>query len=64
MQRVPAGIIGVVATLEPAVAAVTAFFLLSQTLSPIQILGGVLVLVAVATIQRVATAPQPLHVET
>ena len=64
VQRVPAGIIGVVATIEPAVAAVTAFFLLSQTLSPIQITGGILVLVAVATIQRVATAaPQPLHVE-
>jgi len=64
VQRVPAGIIGVVATIEPAVAAVSAFFLLSQTLSPIQIAGGILVLVAVATIQRVATAaPQPLHVE-
>lgn len=64
VQRVPAGIIGVVATIEPAVAAVTAFFLLSQTLSPVQIVGGILVLVAVATIQRVATAaPQPLHVE-
>lgn len=64
VQRVSAGIIGVVATIEPAVAAVTAFFLLSQTLSPIQIAGGILVLVAVATIQRVATAaPQPLHVE-
>lgn len=64
VQRVSAGIIGVVATIEPAVAAVSAFFLLSQELAPIQILGGVLVLVAVATIQRVATsAPQPLHVE-
>ena len=64
VQRVPAGIIGVVATIEPAVAAVSAFFLLSQELSPIQIAGGLLVLVAVATIQRVATsAPQPLHVE-
>lgn len=52
LQRVASGIVGVIATTEPVFAAAAAWVLLDQQLSAIQIIGGLLVLVAVASIQR------------
>ena len=52
LGMVSAGIVGVVATVEPAVGAVAASILLSQTLDPVQWLGVVVVVAAVASVQR------------
>jgi drug/metabolite transporter (DMT)-like permease len=52
LQRVASGIVGVIATTEPVFAAAAAWVLLEQRLSVIQIIGALLVLVAVASIQR------------
>ena len=52
LQRVASGIVGVIATTEPVFAAAAAWVLLEQALSPIQVVGGLLVLGAVASIQR------------
>ncbi len=52
LQRVASGIVGVIATTEPVFAAAAAWLLLDQQLSPVQIVGGLLVLGAVASIQR------------
>ncbi len=50
-------IVGVVATLEPPVAAAAAWLWLDQTLTPLQVLGGLLVVGAVALIQRYSSRP-------
>ena len=52
LSIVSAGVVGVVATVEPAVGAVAAAILLSQRLEPVQWLGVVIVIVAVASVQR------------
>ena len=52
LQRVASGVVGVIATTEPVFAAAAAWVLLSQQLAPVQIIGGLLVLAAVASIQR------------
>ena len=52
LQRVASGVVGVIATTEPVFAAAGAWVLLSQQLAPVQIVGGLLVLAAVASIQR------------
>jgi inner membrane transporter RhtA len=52
LSMVSSGIVGVVATIEPAVGAVSASILLSQALDPVQWLGVVVVVVAVASVQR------------
>lgn len=52
LRRVASGIVGVIATAEPVIAAAAAWVLLEQVLSPIQVIGGLLVLAAVASIQR------------
>lgn len=52
LQRVAAGIVGVIATTEPVIGAAAAWVLLAQQLSPIQILGAVMVVAAVASVQR------------
>ncbi len=52
LSMVSSGIVGVVATIEPAVGAVSASILLSQTLEPVQWLGVVVVVAAVASVQR------------
>jgi drug/metabolite transporter (DMT)-like permease len=52
LQRVASGVVGVIATTEPVFAAAAAWVLLSQQLAPVQIVGGLLVLAAVASIQR------------
>lgn len=52
LQRVAAGIVGVIATTEPVIGAAAAWVLLEQHLSSIQILGAVMVVMAVASVQR------------
>jgi len=52
LRRVAAGIVGVIATTEPVIGAAAAWVLLEQRLSPIQILGAVMVVGAVASVQR------------
>jgi drug/metabolite transporter (DMT)-like permease len=56
LQRVEAARAGIVSTLEPLTAAVIAFVWLGQTLSPLQILGGLLVMAGIAVVQ--GEAPQ------
>jgi MFS family permease len=51
------GIVGVVATLEPVVAATAAWWWLDQYLAPLQVAGGLLVVGAVALIQRYSSRP-------
>lgn len=51
------GTVGVVATLEPAIAAAMAWWWLDQILTPLQVLGGVLVVGAVALIERYSARP-------
>jgi drug/metabolite transporter (DMT)-like permease len=51
------GTVGVVATLEPAIAAAVAWWWLDQVLTPLQVLGGVLVVGAVALIERYSARP-------
>lgn len=51
LRRAPSGIIGVVATAEPVIGAAAAWVMLDQTLSPLQIVGGLMVVAAVASIQ-------------
>lgn len=64
LRRVAAGIIGVVATAEPVIAAGAGWVLLDQSLSALQILGGLVVVVAVAAVHRwhVAEVERPLDV--
>lgn len=52
LQRVASGIVGVIATTEPVFAAAAAWVLLDQHLSVVQIVGALLVVLAVASIQR------------
>ena len=52
LSIVSAGIVGVVAAIEPAVGAVSAAILLNQSLDPVQWLGVAVVVVAVASVQR------------
>lgn len=53
LRLASSGVAGVVATAEPAVAAMAAAVLLGQTLAPIQWVGVCVVVVAIATVQRV-----------
>jgi drug/metabolite transporter (DMT)-like permease len=52
LRRVSAGVVGVIASIEPVIAAVTAWWFLSQSLTAVQVAGGLLVVAAVATVQR------------
>jgi drug/metabolite transporter (DMT)-like permease len=52
LRRAASGIVGVVATAEPVIGAGAAWVLLDQRLGSIQILGGLMVVAAVASIQR------------
>lgn len=51
IQRVPAERAAIVATLEPVVAAILAWLWFGQTLTLLQIIGGVLIIVAVTALQ-------------
>lgn len=53
LRLASSGVVGVVATAEPAIAAIAAAIMLGQTLAPVQWLGVVVVVVAIATVQRV-----------
>lgn len=63
LRRASAALVGVIATAEPVIAAVTAWVFLSQSLLPVQIAGGLLVVTAVAFVQRwgVADVEVPLE---
>lgn len=52
LRRAAAGLVGVVATAEPVIGAVAAWVMLNQRLDAAQILGGLMVVVAVASIQQ------------
>ena len=56
LRRAAAGWVGVVATVEPVIAAATAWVFLGQMLGPVQIVGGIVVLVAVVLVQRLGVA--------
>lgn len=52
LRRIPSGVVGVVATAEPVIAAGAAWVLLDQSLTPVQIAGGLVVVGAVAAVHR------------
>lgn len=52
LRLTSSGVVGVVATAEPAIAAIAAAIMLGQALQPVQWLGVVIVVVALATVQR------------
>jgi drug/metabolite transporter (DMT)-like permease len=62
LRRVASGIVGVVATAEPVVAAAAAWVILDQSLTAVQIAGGLIVVLAVAAVHRwsVVDVEQPL----
>jgi inner membrane transporter RhtA len=53
LRLASSGVVGVVATAEPAIAAIAATVLLGQTLAPIQWVGVWVVVIAIATVQRI-----------
>lgn len=53
LRLASSGVVGVVATAEPAIAAIAAAVLLGQTLDPIQWVGVSVVVIAIATVQRI-----------
>lgn len=61
LGRADSGTVGVVATLEPVVAAISAWLFLSQRLSAIQVIGGLLVVIAIATIQLTIAPRVPVQ---
>ncbi|MBD2465864.1 EamA family transporter [Oscillatoria sp. FACHB-1407] len=61
IQRVQAERAAIVATLEPFVAAILAWTWFSQTLTILQIIGGVLIIVAVTTLQLKSAPPDQIH---
>lgn len=52
LRRAAAGLVGVVATAEPVIGAVAAWIMLDQRLDTAQIIGGLMVVAAVASIQQ------------
>jgi drug/metabolite transporter (DMT)-like permease len=58
LRHLPAARVGVVATLEPVLAAVIAWAVHGEALNAVQIAGGLLVLAAVAWVQTHAPAPE------
>jgi len=52
LRLAPSGIVGVIATAEPAIGAVAAAIMLGQALDPVQWVGVVAVVIAVAVVQR------------
>lgn len=59
LRRADPAVVGVAATAEPVVAATTAWIALGQALGPAQIAGGILVVLAVAMIQRLTHSVAP-----
>lgn len=64
LRRIASGIAGIVATAEPVIAAAAGWVILDQSLTPIQITGGAIVVVAVAAVHRwkLYEAERPLDV--
>lgn len=64
LRRVASGIVGIVATAEPVIAAGAGWVILDQSLSPLQMAGGLVVVVAVAAVHRWndVAADRPLDV--
>jgi drug/metabolite transporter (DMT)-like permease len=61
LRMIDAGTVGVVATLEPAIAGAAAWIWLGQRLDLVQVFGGLMVVVAVAVVQRFTGAePTPV----
>lgn len=56
LQRASAGVVGVVASIEPVIAAIAAWWFLNQSLAPVQVAGGLFVVAAVAFVQRFGVA--------
>lgn len=56
LRRASAAVVGVVASFEPVIAAVSAWWFLSQSLTPVQVIGGFFVVAAVAFVQRFGVA--------
>ena len=56
LSRAPARVVGVVITIEPVAAAVTAWIALDETLAPLQIVGLVLIVAAVAAVSLTASS--------
>ncbi len=56
LSRAPARVVGVVITIEPVAAAVTAWIALDETLEPLQIVGLVLIVAAVAAVSLTASS--------
>jgi drug/metabolite transporter (DMT)-like permease len=52
LRRLAAGLVGVIATVEPVIAAGTAWVFLAQELHPVQVVGGIIVVGAVMAVQR------------
>lgn len=60
LRLASSGVVGVMATAEPAIAAIAAAIMLGQALAPVQWLGVAVVVIAVATVQRLGlTAAHP-----
>jgi drug/metabolite transporter (DMT)-like permease len=53
------GRVGVLSTMEPPVAALAAWLLLGQVLSGVQVVGGLVVIASVATVQHVTSSVAP-----
>ncbi len=64
LSRVPARIIGVIITIEPVAAAVTAWIFLDQMLGASQILGLVLIVIAVGAVSLTTASSRPDPVAT
>ena len=58
LSRAPARVVGVVITIEPVAAALTAWALLDESLGLLQILGLVLIVAAVAAVSLTASRPR------
>jgi drug/metabolite transporter (DMT)-like permease len=63
LERVDASRAGIVSTLEPLAAALIAFVWLSESLSPLQIAGGVLVVGGIGVVQSERPAPAEVVAE-
>lgn len=59
LRRLPENVFGVLLSLEPAVAALAGFLVLSQRLEPIQVLGMLCVVTASAAVMRRSPDPTP-----
>ncbi len=62
LSRVDSGSVGVVATFEPVVAAAVAWVFLGQSLTPIQVIGGAMVIGSLVVVQRTVASQIPAQI--